>query len=97
MHVLSALALLPAALPHAQRHAVTTSAMTAVAGAASAFRRAQPPVAAAEVTAANGALLSGTLQRAVKAVFAQYISQLARALQLRQGVVATAVVRPTVR
>ena len=71
--------------------------MTALASAASAFRRSQPPIAGAEATAANGALLSGTLQRAVKAVFAQYIAQLARALQLRQGVVATAVVRLTAR
>jgi hypothetical protein len=71
--------------------------MTAAASAADAFRRAQPPIAAGEVSAANGALLSGTLQRAVKAVFAQYISDLARALELRQGVVATAVVRLAAR
>ena len=46
-----------------------------------------------EVSAANSAFLSGTLQRAVKAVFAQYVVELALALKLRQGVVATAVVR----
>lgn len=71
--------------------------MTAAASAADAFRRAQPPIAAPEVSAANGALLSGTLQRAVKAVFAQYVADLARALELRQGVVATAVVRLAAR
>jgi hypothetical protein len=48
---------------------------------------------AEEVTAANASQLSGTLQRAVKAALAQYVAQLAQALKLRQGVVATAVVR----
>ena len=71
--------------------------MTAVVSTAGTFRRAQPPIAPAEVSAANGALLSGTLQRAVKAALARYITQLALALQLRQGVVATAVVRLAAR
>jgi hypothetical protein len=46
-----------------------------------------------DVTSANSALLSAALQRAVKAAFAEYVAQLAHALKLRQGVVATAVVR----
>jgi hypothetical protein len=50
-------------------------------------------LSANDVCAANGALLSATLQRAVKATFAEYVAQLAHVLKLRQGVVATAVVR----
>lgn len=47
-----------------------------------------------DISAANSSLLSGTLQRAVKATFASYVTALAEPLKLRQGVVATAVVRP---
>jgi hypothetical protein len=60
--------------------------MTACASAARAQLQAAPDEA-------NSALLSGTLQRAVKTALAQYVAQLAQVLRLRQRAVATAVVR----